>query len=133
MCINVNFYFRQSAKYVCLKGEDGEHSSNILDHSLQNSIHENKMSLCHMKKRYILQNGSVESGCDISPYLKHYETTYPPSPTMSISSYHEELQDFDGPWQQQLNGYMHTKRGSRTSSPQGQPVATMVSGFCNFF
>ena len=90
------------------------------------------MSLCHMKKRYILQKGSAESGRDISPYFKHYETTYPPSPTMSISSYHEELLDLDGPWQQQLSGYMHTKRGSRTSSPQGQPGAAMVSGIYHF-
>ena len=91
------------------------------------------MSLCHMKKRYLLEKGSVVLGCNSSPCHKPYETTYPPSPTMSTSSYHDELQDFDAPWQQQQNEIFNINRSSRASSPQGHPLATIVSGFSNFF
>jgi len=83
-----------------------------------------------MKKRYLLDKTSLELGGNTSFFDKSYETVYPPSPTMSTSSYHEELQDFDAAWQQ--NGFFNIKRCSRTSSPQGHPVATMVSGFGTF-
>ena len=89
------------------------------------------MSLLHMKKRYLSETSYVESGGDISTHHKHYETIYPPSPTMSVSSgSYEELQDIDSSWQlqQHISGYY--KKSSRTSSPQGHPLATIiVSGF----
>ena len=86
-----------------------------------------------MKKRYISETESSASGSDISHYQVHNnETIYPPSPTMSMSRYHEDNQDFDGPWQQQqVNGYIQCKVRSRTSSPQDHPVTTMVSCFRN--
>ena len=76
-----------------------------------------------------MDKNSLELGGNTSFFDKSYETVYPPSPTMSTSSYYDELQDFDAPWQQQQNEIFNIKRSSRTSSPQGHPVATMVSGF----
>ena len=86
------------------------------------------MSLCHMKQRYRSENSLDDFGINISPCRKQHDNLYPPSPAMSnASSYQDELQDFDASWQQQQ--MLSTKRSSRTSSPQGQQVAHIVSGF----
>ena len=85
-----------------------------------------------MKKRYRSENASDDPGINGLSYSKQYENLYPPSPAMSTSSYLDELQDFDAPWQQQHLGMLSKKRSSRTPSPQGQLVAAMVSGFCKF-
>ena len=49
----------------------------------------------------------------------------------NASSYQDELQDFDAHWQQQQ--LLNIKRSSRTSSPQGQLVAHIVSSFSQIF
>ena len=84
-----------------------------------------------MKKRYRSENAFEDPGINGMSY-KQYENLYPPSPAMSTSSYQDELQDIDAPWQQQQRGMLSIKRSSRTSSPQGQLVADLVSGFCKF-
>ena len=90
------------------------------------------MSLCHMKQRYRSENSFDDLGDNVSPHRKQYDYFYPPSPAMSnASSYQDELQDFDAHWQQQQ--LLSIKRSSRTSSPQGQLVAHIVSNFCKFF
>ena len=90
------------------------------------------MSLRHMKKRYLLEKTLLELGGNTPCFDKSYEHGCPPSPTMSTSSSHEELRDLDAPWQQQQKGGFNIIRSSRASSPQGHPVATMVSGFLQF-
>ena len=88
-----------------------------------------KMSLCHIKKRYMIQEGFVEPAWDNYTYSKSYPPYRSPSPMMSTPSNPEEMQEFiDGTWQQQRRETEHlpTKRSSRTSSPQGQQVAKKV-------
>ena len=81
-----------------------------------------------MKQRYRSENSLDDFGASMSPCRKQYDNLYPPSPAMSnASSYQDELQDFDASWQQQHT--LSAKRSSRTSSPQGQQVAHLVSGF----
>ena len=85
-----------------------------------------------MKQRYRSENAFDDTEASCSPYRKQYDYLYPPSPALSnASSYQDELQDFDASWQQQQ--MLSTKRSSRTSSPQGQQVAHIVSGFLQIF
>ena len=85
-----------------------------------------------MKQRYRSENSFDDLGDNVSPHRKQYDYFYPPSPAMSnASSYQDELQDFDAHWQQQQ--LLSIKRSSRTSSPQGQLVAHIVSNICKFF
>ena len=85
-----------------------------------------------MKQRYRSENSFDDLGDNVSPHRKQYDYFYPPSPAMSnASSYQDELQDFDAHWQQQQ--LLNIKRSSRTSSPQGQLVAHIVSSFSQIF
>ena len=77
-----------------------------------------------MKKRYIHQDGS---GWESKDHPSSFETNFPPSPTMSISSCYDDLQELDyASWQlQQQHSYgsnmlVQMRGGPKTSFNQGQ-------------
>ena len=110
-------------------------SSRLYENSFFDIIYGIRMSLCHIKKRYMIQEGFVEPAWDNYTYSKSYPPYRSPSPMMSTSSNPEEMQEFiDGTWQQHPTGNEHLpiERSSRTPSPQGQQVAKKVFFFANY-